>query len=470
MSRPRTTKQQSLKTLASAVSRLAIATQLGKGYDNNRDIYTALGYKRNPSTRDYLEMYKFTGVGKRVVEAYPSYSWLGGIELTSPKGTSSALSKKWAKLCEDTNALTYLQRADTMSGVGKYGILLLGTDDGKALSEPLVSAKAITYFGVYTEISASIDTFVTDPTNPRNGLPEYYTIQVTENRAERVHHTRVLHLAEGLTEDDVYGTPRLRAVYNYVNNLELLTGAASEMYWRGAFPGMSLEAEADASFDPEGRADLQSQLESYVHNLRRTLTVQGVQVKQLSPTAISPTDYIQAQYTAISAATHIPNRILTGSERGQLASEQDEKSWVNAVTARRDQYLTPMVLRPFITRLQEIGILPQGKYNIKYADLMTMDDKTRSQIGDNLTRALYNYLRAPGAHIAMPINTFLKEVWGMSEDDIAAAGVDQAALDAFMKTMYAGQTNKPTADGSDGNAGSVDTGETGTTKTVESTQ
>jgi len=469
MARKRVQKSEDLKVLASAISRMAISSRLGKTYDSDRDLYTALGYKRNPTVRDFFEMYRFTGVGKRVVEAYPAYSWLGGVELTSPKGASSALSKKWMKLCEDTKALTYLQRADTMSGIGAYGILLLGVDDGLPLDQPLTSATAITYFGVYTEISARIETFNTDPSNPRNGLPEYYQIQVSDNYSARVHYSRVIHLAEGLTEDDVYGTPRLRAVFNYVNNVELTTGGASEMYWRGAFPGMSIEADPEAAFDEDGRSALNAQLEDYVHKLRRYLTTQGVEVKQLAPTAVDPTPYLQAQYTAISAATSIPNRILTGSERGQLASEQDEKNWVNAVTARREQYLTPMVLRPFITRLQEIGILPPGKYNIKYADLMTMDDKTRSQIGDNLTRSLYNYLRAPGAHIALPIGAFLKHVWGMTEDDVAAAGVDMGALNAFMEKMYTQKTNTPTTDGASG-SGDIDTKDDESTSQVEGVQ
>ena len=51
----------------------------------------------------------------------------------------------------------------------------------------------------------------------------------------------------------------------------------------------------------------------------------------------------------------VPYRILVGSEEAKLASSQDKRTWNERVQKRRDNYLTPMVVRPFVDRLIALG-------------------------------------------------------------------------------------------------------------------
>ena len=61
----------------------------------------------------------------------------------------------------------------------------------------------------------------------------------------------------------------------------------------------------------------------------------------------------------ISATTRIPVRILTGSERGQLASSQDDENWADVISARQEQHVGPALLMPVINRLIWLGVLPE---------------------------------------------------------------------------------------------------------------
>ncbi|GAF99571.1 unnamed protein product, partial [marine sediment metagenome] len=81
----------------------------------------------------------------------------------------------------------------------------------------------------------------------------------------------------------------------------------------------------------------------------------------------------------IAGATGIPQRILLGSERGELASGQDKASWDERVQDRRNEFATPIV-RDFVDRLSNVGALPEVEYDVRWPEIEDLDEDTKANI------------------------------------------------------------------------------------------
>jgi hypothetical protein len=133
------------------------------------------------------------------------------------------------------------------------------------------------------------------------------------------------------------------------------------MYWRGAFPGISLETHPQLGGDVKFPAGIRQTMSNYMDGLQRYLALTGVSAKTLAPQVVDPTPQIEVQIQAICIKMGIPKRIFEGSERGELASSQDSSAWNGRIRARQDNYLTPRLIVPFIDRLIAVGVLPEPK-------------------------------------------------------------------------------------------------------------
>jgi len=318
----------------------------------------------------------------------------------------SAFDKAWVELNSRVGVIQTLVKADKLAGIGCYGVVLLGFSDGAELSQSITLNKNndLLFLRPVSEGDAIIKKLETDTTDPRYGLPLYYEINLggstTKSTNVRVHWSRVIHIAEGALKDEIYGTPRLKKVLNRLLDLERVAGGSSEMFWQGAFPGFGIIADADAEFDSDAKEDIEDELEEYVHGLKRYLKLQGVKLESLTPQVESPKDHVDIQLTLIAAATRIPKRILIGSERGELASSQDERAWARYKDLRRRKFVEPRILRPFIDRCIEAGVLPEpegGEYRVEWPEIMVLTEEDRAKIGEKKANALAKYASAPGA-------------------------------------------------------------------------
>jgi hypothetical protein len=108
----------------------------------------------------------------------------------------------------------------------------------------------------------------------------------------------------------------------------------------------------------------------------------------------------------LAGATSIPQRILTGSEAGQLASEQDRANWATYIERRRKVFAEPYVLKPILLRLEELGYLkPEEaqKATFEWPEAFQTNPIEESSIRANDGRALVNYSRR--AQFGNPIVT-----------------------------------------------------------------
>lgn len=403
----------------------------GLSHNGQRDLYHQFGYPRLLNLDHFVGMYERDGMATRIIRAFPEATWRDAPTIYDEEGSSSNVEDKDYSpfveavddLFENFQVWSALEKADRLSSIGQYGLLLMGFKDGLELDQPLVSSAApLLYLQSYMQRNITVQKFVTDPTDPRFGKPEYYTIQTgaygiqqsTTVRSFRVHHSRVIHVAEFLDQDDTFGMPRLEPVYNYLLDLEKTVGGSAEMYWLNASRGVALTADADANIDDASLADMKTQLDEFDNQLRRNLALQGVQATQLQTQIQDASPVVGNLLDLIAGSIGMPKRILLGAEAGQLASSQDENNWADRTNSRRKTYAGPRILKPFLRIMIDTGNLPQpiGQFWIDWPDSAASPEK-QANLGNTRSTMLRNYASTPGAEIIVPISEFRKDFMGL---------------------------------------------------------
>jgi hypothetical protein len=419
-----------MRILSELVSRSALSARLGVSFSGARDMYEVCGYKRELLFEDYWNHFERNGIGKRIITAPVTSSWYGEIGVwEGQKSAATSFEEVWKSLDDKLKITAKLVRLDILSGIGRYGVLLLGFNDNTDFSQPLAIGKTdLLYIQPYHEDSAKITEWETNINDPRYGMPKIYTInprsvtekEVTGLKSIRVHHSRILHVAENALENDVFGVPRLQSSYNRVEDLEKIVGGSAEMYWQGALGGKAFSTKEGATMDAADADLLEGEIDEYIHGLRRYIRLQNMDVKDLSPSVSAPDKHASVVLDLISGDTRIPKRILIGSERGELASSQDEGNWNGEVQQRREQHVEPFILRPFIDALINKGILPapSNGYQIHWSDLSSTTGKERAEVSLIKTQALATYVNAPGAEMVIPEEFFLSDILDLDDEQV----------------------------------------------------
>ncbi len=405
---------------------------LRKLLDPRRDIAAECGHPETIETKDYSDFFERGDIARRVVSIFPEECWVESPTVIETEDESETeFEKAWKELEDELRIWACLQRADILSGIGQFGVVLLGFDDGVDLNLPVEgNAHKLIYIRPFEERLVGIATLEADVSNPRYGLPTLYNIQFSDTAVQNatsqitksvsVHHSRVIHIADNRTNSDVYGTPRMKWVFNRLLDLRKITGGSGEMFWKGGFPGLSLEAanpDGDVTFDKEAT---QEELDRYMNGLQRYIALVGMQAKSLAPQVADPTPSVEVQLKLIASAMGIPWRIFIGSEAAQLASSQDARAWNKRISRRRTGYINPFIIQPLIDRLMEFGALPTvDKYDVQWTDLNTPSDDERATVAEKKTNAITKYVQA-GADVLVSPFHFLTLVLGMSDEEADA--------------------------------------------------
>jgi len=423
--------QQKIQVLSALLSRATLMARLGQHYSNDRDIYEALGYDLTLTYSDFAAQYKRQDIAKAIVNKPVEATWRGEFGLLeSDDKEETPLEKAWKELDERLKLKSKFIRLDKLASLGKYGVLLLGLDDvgnKTGFMTPVqLGERKLIYVKPLGEGHAQISQWDRNTSSPRYGLPWQYNISIENPGTDpstqiQVHHARILHVAGELLESEAEGVPELQSVYNRLKDLEKIVGASAEMFWRGARPGYHMKIKPDYQLTADQQDDLQDELDEFEHNLRRIIAMEGVdEMASLASQVADPSAHVNIQIQMISAVTGIPKRILTGSERGELASTQDEKNWLTKIQARREEHAEAQIVRPFVDTCIKYGVLPPAKekYSVKWTDLFASSDKEKAEVGKARAEALKAYGSMPTNQDIMPPTSFYRYCMGLDEKQI----------------------------------------------------
>lgn len=442
--------------------------------DPRRNIAYECGWPLNPTTHTYGELYERDGVARRVVNVYPDECWGVSPELyeADDEDVTTPFEAAWEEFAFRLAPWHFLERLDVLSGIGTFGVLLLGFDDGADLDKPVRGMKLdgtpranaaetrVEYMRVFDESSVRVGSFDPDPRSPRYGQPQDYEMNFADPNAlaagepfqgenRTVHWSRVLHAADDRRGSEVFGTPRLKPVLNRIADLRKVLGGSAEMFWQGAFPGYSIETLPEIVDDAElDLAAIKEQLKDYMNGLQRWMSLSGMTARSLAPQVADPTMHVDVQLRALCAAIKVPLKVFLGSEQGHQAGIEDRVNWNRRVGKRQRGYLDPMLARPFVLRLVAAGALPppdSKRFYLDWADLNAVGDKDKADISMKKAQALLEYVTG-GVETVMAPLYFLTEVMGLSRSR-AAAVIAGSAANTKPSTKVVWQSKKAVAPG-----------------------
>ena len=385
------------------MARNQVFNRIGMNYGGQRDTWEALGYNRSLTFQDYLQWYERGDIAKRLIEAPAKACWKNAPSVVDDEGEDGEFAKIWEVLNQENQIDQALSKADIKSRIGRFGIMLLGfPGDFKTEVKPKSKLLYITSFMENAVKDSDIE-FEDDPKNPRFGKPKFYTLEISTGKNSnkvkdslgiRVHHSRILYLAEDRIADNFYGAPAMQAVFNKLQDLEKVIGGSAESVWKTFDRGMAFNIDSDTSLSESEIAKFDQEVQNYMHGMQRFIRTQGMDVKSLGAEAADPRGHFQVLASIISGTTGIPQRILFGSERGQLASTADQNNWNDRIRERQQTYLEPDVLLPLVNQFIALGLLPEpsGVVRILWPDLDVPTEREKLEDAKTISQAMRNLI------------------------------------------------------------------------------
>ena len=420
----------------------------------HRDIDAECDYPKNPGIQDYVDLYRRDPVARRVVECMPMECSQVQQEVYEDEdarvttnfekyfhdlGHQLRGEDSWYDDEEYSPFWDYITRVDIASKIGQYGVILIVTDDKMPLSQPAeraakkgVPPRKLKYMRIFPEHLAQITQYEKDPTSPRFGYPDMYRLSFNDPTAQLggsglpittqdVHWTRIVHITDNsASANEIFANPEMESVLNPILDCRKVRGGSGEMYWQGAFPGLSFETHPSLGGDVLlDKVSLRRAYKDYLAGLQRALMTSGLTVKSIAPQVVDPTPQIRAQIEAICIAKGIPLRIFLGSERGELASDQDQRAWNNRVRRRHRHYIIPKITIPLLDRLIWLGVLPipaSGFYKVSCPDIDSQSPAEKAQVANQLVTTLSTYIKGGVQHVLPPLDMYIR-LLGFSREE-----------------------------------------------------
>jgi hypothetical protein len=178
-----------------------------------------------------------------------------------------------------------------------------------------------------------------------------------------------------------------------------------------------MDVDKDMNLSATAASDLEDEIKEYEHNLRRFIRTKGITMTPLGSETSDPSGSFRSIMSLIAGSTAIPQRILLGSERGQLASGQDRQSWNERVSERQTGETDPTILRPFVDRMIDRAGLPRPKngYQTVWPVPESLNETERSHNAQRIARAVASFDSndLPDNERVMSAGEFRTEVLGL---------------------------------------------------------
>lgn len=428
----------------------------GETFGGERNLYQTLGYDDDPGIDDYWNRYLRQDIARTIVDAPAKTTWREEPEVVDDDSddNQTPFEADVETLFREHELLARLEAVDRLAGIGHFGLLIIGVKDGRPLSSPVATGRLngpddVAYLMPVAEDRVDEWELVDDDSDERFGLPETYDIDfgqrrrnageiqsISDDDIRTVHWSRVVHVPAGNTLDNVLmGRPRLEAVYNRLQDLEKVIGASAETFWRAADYGLALQADPEhaGQMNAEDRARTEEELRKWYHGLQPFLRLAGFEVEKLGGEDVNPTGVVEQILKLIAGETGIPQRILTGSERGELASTQDRASWLGRIGERQVNFAEPKIFRAFIDRMVDFGVVSEASpaedeiasYEVEWPNLFELSDVERAEVSAKKAKALKDARDPASAQPILTPGEVRQEVFGLDPELGAEVDIDE---------------------------------------------
>jgi len=275
---------------------------------------------------------------------------------------------------------------DEYAQVGGYSGFILRIADSKRFEEPVEGTYSIDdlveIIPAWSEQLKVSEWHLDETDADTYGKPKTFTFNeaaVTRegaNRAVVVHPDRVfIWSATG----DVHAQSALLSGYNNLLDMEKISGAGGEGFWKTAAARLNIEIDKDTDFKAFQQAveatDTSKTFQEILDEKARKLNAgfdssyisQGMKVGTFSINLPQPKEFFDIPLSSYAAGRSMPTKILIGMQTGERASTEDAQEWNNTITSRRNRWTTPSI-RALLQKLARFGMIPNG-WDIEWDDL-----------------------------------------------------------------------------------------------------
>ncbi len=347
-------------------------------FHGKRDLIREFGYPETWDVDSLFELYISDGLARRIVGTLVGYTWKTAPKI-SPDG--DAVSQR---MHTTSGLLQAMMEADRRLAFSPYAIIYFGFPGNPESRAP--QGTWPTHWHVFDarDCAPVEDSINKDIKSPDFGRYSRFRI-TTPHGNFSVHSSRVAFVS---ARD---GVPHLRPIAYILLDIFKIAGASSEAFWRNILGGLALEAGEGMQFPKPGTPEyevLRKQVEEYINGLSRVLMLRGAQARPLPVQVVDGQRQLDMLISLLAAMTGIPQRILVGSERGQLASTQDQENFAEAIDARRKMFAEPNILIPVLDVFARAGLIrPVEKVEwVPITETMTPMD--RAKMADLVARAI----------------------------------------------------------------------------------
>ncbi len=427
---------ESIKNAFTSLRQRSLNLLLG----TDRNYNWECGYPNVVSPEQYREFYDRWGIATRAVQVWPEECWAVVPRiLENEDQETSAFEQAVIDLDIKHHIFAYMNKIDVLSGIGRYGVLFMGLNDGRSPDKSVTgkAKKELLYLRVFDEMHASIATSEKRKTNRRFGQPTVYNVAMQGHEHGtlskiNIDWTRTVHIADNTETDSIFGVPRLQPLYNHVHDIRKIGGGGAEMFWKGGFPGLGITI--DPNIDLENvridKDSMKDEIEKYSEGLKRYLLLTGATANTLNPNIASPKDHFEVMLKLVTIGLGVPQRIFLGSEAAKLASIQDKKTWQTRVAKRQELYLTPFIVRAIIDKFIEYGVLPEpkGNYKVSWPDLEDPSESDKVKTALARTNAIARYIQSGAYHVLSP-EKYFRFIHKFNDDEMEAIKEDLENFD-----------------------------------------
>jgi hypothetical protein len=367
-------------------------------HDHNKDF----GYPDNIEFDACYRRYSRNGIAFAGVEKTILKTWQDNPELWENKDAKETYAESEIRQkFDDLRLWQKLAEADRRSMVGGYSGLILRYADDKRFLEPVDTVPG-GLDGLVDIIPAwagqlTVSSWDTDERSPTYGEPTMFGFNESavgdnddrqaKNRSFEVHPDRVLIWSKDGT---VHNRSILEPGFNNLIDMEKISGAGGEGFWKNAKSAPVMETDADVSIADMAKgmgvgvdemADkMNEQVEDFNKGFDAMLMLQGMKAKTLGVTLPQPEEFFNVALQGFAASIGIPLKVLVGSQSGERASTEDADEWSRTNMARRTNTVRPSIMA-LIKKLETVRVLPEQDWYIYWSDL------TEASMGLKIDRA-----------------------------------------------------------------------------------
>lgn len=437
--------------------------------DGKRDLDTECHYPQQLNIKVYRELFSRVAIANKAVRIFPDECSAVRPEIFQrEKFPVTPWEKKLKQFEVKQDFFGNLHRWDVATRLGRWGGLLIGLNDGRAMKRPvagiseaglkiprrgLAKPRDILYLRPLAEDHLEVVRTEKDPNSPRYKQPTMYRL-VTDSKTHAggvtspsdimfdddfdeeydvteggplVHWHRVVHSAENIESCPWRAMPILQPIANVIWDCRKVLGSSAEMFYKSAFFGISFETHPGLSeFVDVDMDELKDEIDAYQHGLQRFLRLVNMSAKPLASQVSSPKEHMLELYRLISAVIGVPLPILLGADQGKSDAGLNSATWNRKLTLRNQNYLEPRMIRPAIDRFMLMDALPLvDEYFCEWRDLNTQTEKDRADVALKLTQALLQYVTSGAMNLVPPRQyfvQFLKMTDEVAEEMIRSAG------------------------------------------------